>query len=70
MGAYLKLIIAMFYFCHSKNSSNIMKESFNSISVYSLKKFLLANIRNKCVIRKIICLQKLIKFRLLEQYSF
>ena len=44
----------MFYFCHSKNLSNIMKNIFNSISIYSWNKiFLLTNIRNKCFIRKI-----------------
>ena len=31
MGACLKVTIAMFYFCHSKSSSNIMKNIFNSI---------------------------------------
>ena len=31
----LKVNIAMFYFCHSKNPSNIMKNIFNSITIYS-----------------------------------
>ena len=35
----LKVTIAMFYFCHSKNPSNIMKIFFNSISIFSRKKF-------------------------------
>ena len=44
----------MFYFNYLKNSSNIMKNIFNSISIYSRKKISLpTNIRNKCVIRKI-----------------
>ena len=34
----LKVIITMFYFCYSKNSSNITKIVFNSISIYSWKK--------------------------------
>ena len=42
MEAYLKVIIAMFYFCHSKNSSNIMKNIFNPISLYSKKTFLVS----------------------------
>ena len=29
----LKVAIAMFYFCHSKNPSIIMKNVFNSISI-------------------------------------
>ena len=53
IGACLKVIIAMLYFCHSKNSSNIIKNIFNSISTYSWKKVpSSANIRNN-VIRKI-----------------
>ena len=52
--ACLKVIIAMFYICHSENPSNIMKIIFNSISIYSWKKIsLLSNIRNKHVTRKI-----------------
>ena len=44
----------MFYFHHSKNPSNIMKNIFTSISLYFWKKVsLLKNIRNKCFIRKI-----------------
>ena len=44
----------MFYFCHSKNLSDVMKYIFNSISIYFWKKnSLLTNIRNKRVIRKI-----------------
>ena len=34
----LEDLIAIFYLCHSKNSSNIMKNIFNSISIYSWKK--------------------------------
>ena len=34
----LKVIISTFYFCHLKNHSNIMKNIFDSISVYSWKK--------------------------------
>ena len=34
IDAFLKVIIAMLYFCHLKNSSNIMKKYFNSISIY------------------------------------
>ena len=52
--ASLKVTIAVFYFCHSKNPSNIMNNTLNSISIYSwTKKNLLTNIRNKCIIRKI-----------------
>ena len=44
----------MFHFYHLKNPSNIMKDIFNSISIYYWKKIsLLTNVRNKCVIRKI-----------------
>ena len=35
---FLKVTIAMFCFCRSRNPSNIMKDIFNSISIYSLKK--------------------------------
>ena len=46
--------IVMFYFCQSKNNSNIMKNIFNSISIYSWRKnSLLTNVRNKCVMKKI-----------------
>ena len=34
--ACLKVMIAMFYFCHSKIPSNIIKNVFNSISIYSI----------------------------------
>ena len=45
---------SMFYFCHSNHSSNIMKNIFNSISIYFWKKISsLTNITNKCVIWKI-----------------
>ena len=45
----------MFYFCNLKNHSSIMKNVFNSISIYSWKKIPLStNIRYKCVTRKII----------------
>ena len=44
----------MFYFCHSKNLSDVMKYIFNCISIYFWKKYsLLTNKRNKRVIRKI-----------------
>ena len=51
--ACLKVIIAMFYFCHLNHSSNIMKNIFNSIFIYFWIISLLTNITNKCVIRKI-----------------
>ena len=41
--AYIKVIIATFYFFHSKNSSNIMKNNFNSTFMYSWKKKFLVN---------------------------
>ena len=44
----------MFYFRDSKNPSSIIKDIFNSISLYFWEKIsLLTNIRNKCIIRKI-----------------
>ena len=44
----------MFYFCHSKNPLNIMKNIFNSIFIYSWKKIsLLTDVWNKCVIRNV-----------------
>ena len=61
--ACLEVTIAIFYFCHSKNSSDVMKNIFNSWKkIYILEKnfyiflkkiSLLTNIRNKGVIRKI-----------------
>ena len=42
MEACLKVIIGMFYFCHSKNSSNIMKNIFDPIALYCKKKFLVS----------------------------
>ena len=43
----------LFYFCHSEHPSDIMKNIFNSISIYSFKKIsLLTNVRNKEVVRK------------------
>ena len=49
----LKVTIAMFYFCHSEHPSDIMKNIFNSISIYSFKKIsFLTNVRNKEVVRK------------------
>ena len=60
----LKVTI-LFYFCHSKNASNIMKNIFNSISIYSWKKtFLLTNIRNKCVIKKIFIFWQIFFFQI------
>ena len=54
IDAYLKVTITMFYFCHSKNPSDVIKNIFNSISINLWKKIsLLTNIRNKRVIRKI-----------------
>ena len=38
LRACLKVTIIIFYFCHSKNPSNIMKNVFNSIFIYSWKK--------------------------------
>ena len=32
---FIEVIIAMFYFCHLENPSNIMKDIFNSIFIYS-----------------------------------
>ena len=52
--ACLKVTIAMFYFCHSKNPLNIMKNIFNSIFIYSWKKIsLLTDVWNKYVIRNV-----------------
>ena len=49
----LKVTIATFYFYPSKNPSDVMKNIFNAISIYSWKKkSSLTNIRNKRVIRK------------------
>ena len=46
--ARLEVTIAMFYFCHSKIPSDVMKNIFNSISRYNWEKIsLLTNIRNK-----------------------
>ena len=51
---FIKVTIAMFYFCHSKNPSNIMKDIFiPSLYILEKKISLLANIRNKCAVRKI-----------------
>ena len=48
----LKVIIAIFYFCNSKNSSNIIKNVFDFSSMYSWKNnFSLTNVRSKCGIR-------------------
>ena len=50
----LKVNIAMFYFCHSKNPSNIMKNIFSSVTIYSWKRnSLLTNMRNNYVARQI-----------------
>ena len=52
--ACLKVTIVIFFSFHSKNPSNIVKNIFNSISIYSWNKiYLLANTRNKCFMRKI-----------------
>ena len=46
--ARLEVTIVMFYFCHSKIPSDVMKNIFNSISPYIWEKIsLLTNIRNK-----------------------
>ena len=59
--ACLKVSSAMFYFCNSNHLSNIMKNIFNSISLYFRKKnSFLTNITNKCVIRKIIYVRKIL----------
>ena len=51
--ACVKVTVAMFYFSSLKNASDVMKNIFNSISIYSRKKIsLLTNIRSKSVIRK------------------
>ena len=52
--ACLKVTIAMVYFGHSKNSSNIMN-FFLIPSLYTLEKklYLSTKIRNKCATRKI-----------------
>ena len=34
-----KVMVAIIYFCHSKSPSNIMKNNFNSISIYSQKNY-------------------------------
>ena len=51
--ACLKLIIALFYFCHSNHSSNIMKNIFDSIYIFLKKSSSLTNITKKCVVRRI-----------------
>ena len=69
--ACLKVIFAVFYFCHSNYSSNIVKNIFNSISIYFWKKIsLLTNITNKCYKENNVSLQKLIKFGLQGKHSF
>ena len=50
MEVYLKVTIAMFYFYHLKNSSNIME---NVLSPSRKKISLSLNIRNKYVKRKV-----------------
>ena len=39
MEACLKVTISIFYFCHSKNPPDIMKNIFNSIPIYVWKNF-------------------------------
>ena len=41
--ASLKVTIAVFYFCHSKNPSNVMNNTLNSISIYSWTKKKIVN---------------------------
>ena len=48
----LKVTIAMLYFCHWKIPSDIMKNIFNFISIYSWKYSLITNMRNKRFTRK------------------
>ena len=48
----LKVTIAMLYFYHWKNPSDIMKNIFNFISIYSWKNSLITNMRNKRFTRK------------------
>ena len=48
----LKATIAMLYFWHWKNPSDIMKNIFNFISIYSWKNSLITNMRNKRFTRK------------------
>ena len=53
LEACFKVIVAMFYFFRSKHPSDIMRNIFNFISIYSCKKIsLLTNVRNKGVIKK------------------
>ena len=48
IDACLKVTIAIFYFCYSKNPSDVIKNIFNSISICFWKKIsLLTNIRKK-----------------------
>ena len=49
----LEVIIVMFYFCHSKNPLDVMKNIFDSIHIYFWKKLSLLTNRNKRVIRKV-----------------
>ena len=78
---FIKVAIAMFYFCHSKNPLSIIEDIFNSTSLYSWEKIsLLTNIRNKCIIRKInlqfltvwqiakFVLQKLVTFNMIPVF--
>ena len=52
--ADLKVTFTVFYFCDLKNSLTVKKNCFSSIHIFSWRKiYLLTNIRNKCVIRKI-----------------
>ena len=51
--ACLKLIIALFYFCYSNHSSNIMKNIFDSIYIFLKKSSSLTNITKKYVVRRI-----------------
>ena len=64
----VKVMIAMFYFCHWESPSNIMKSVFNSISICSWKKSILLNkTKSKCVIRKMakFFLQKFVIFSMI-----
>ena len=51
--ACLKVTIAMIYFFHSKNPSNIMKNIFNCISTYSWKKIIVNKYKKQICNKKI-----------------
>ena len=65
--AYLKVIFAMFYFCHSENSSSTIKNILVP-SLYFLEKNVLVEKYKKqmCYKENNVGLQELIKFRLIK----